>query len=69
MKSFEFVATVDGDNKLTVPSDVAHELRQRPVRVVLALVSEDEEERAWVRHSAAQYQRWDTEGDEAYDRL
>jgi hypothetical protein len=69
MTTLEFWTRVNPDDTLTVPPDVAAQVRrERPVRVIL-LVPESEEDEQWARSTADQFLKGYAEGDSIYDEL
>ena len=69
MKTLEFRASLNPDRTLTVPPELAAQLRpEQPVRVIL-LVSDADEDGAWARLTAEQFLTGYADGDAIYDEL
>jgi hypothetical protein len=70
MKTLEFEATLNPDDSLTVPAEVAAQLKQaQPLRVILVVPEPGDDEREWSRLTAEQFLAGYDEGDAIYDEL
>ena len=70
MKTLEFEATMNPDDSLTVPAEVAAQIQMaQPLRVILVVPEPDDDEREWARLSAEQFLAGYDEGDAIYDEL
>jgi hypothetical protein len=70
MKTLEFEATLNPDDSLTVPAEVAAQLQKaQPLRVILVVPEPHEDEREWARLTAEQFLGGYDEGDAIYDEL
>jgi hypothetical protein len=69
MRTLEFRASLNPDHTLTVPTELAAQLRpEQSVRVIL-LVPEVGEDQEWARLTAEQFVRGYADGDAIYDEL
>ncbi len=69
MKTLEFEAAVNPDSTVTLPPEIAAQVRgDQPVRVIL-VVSEDAEEMDWKHAAAEQFLNGYDAGDAIYDQL
>jgi hypothetical protein len=69
VRTLEFRASLNPDHTLTVPTELAAQLRpEQPVRVIL-LVPEVGEDQEWARLTAEQFVRGYADGDAIYDEL
>ncbi|MGI8981238.1 MAG: hypothetical protein ACR2FY_18585 [Pirellulaceae bacterium] len=70
MKTLEFEATIAHDRTLTVPSLIAAQIAENtPVRIVLFVPDEQEEQVAWSRTTASEFLKGYAESDSIYDHL
>jgi len=70
MKTLEFEASLNPDDSLTVPAEVAAQLKQaQPLRVIVVVPEPDDDEREWSRLTAEQFLAGYDEGDAIYDEL
>ena len=69
MKALEFQACLNPDDTLTVPAELAAQIRdERPVRVIV-LIPDSAEDADWARLTAEQFLKGYAEGDAAYDKI
>lgn len=70
MKTLEFQATINRDRTLTVPSTIADQISENtPVRIVLFVPEEQEEQETWNHISASEFLKGYAESDSIYDNL
>lgn len=70
MKTFEFEAPVSASGTLTVPADVASQVpTDRPVRVLLVVEDDRDEELEWIRMGMENFFKEDDPGDALYNDL
>ncbi len=69
MKTLEFRASINQDQTLTIPPEVAAQIEgERPIRVIL-LITDSGEDEAWLRLSADQFLKGYADSDAIYDEL
>jgi hypothetical protein len=68
MRAFEFQGTVNQDATLLVPPEIAAQIQQQPVRVIVLLPDSDEE-KVWAQVTAEQFFKGYAESDAIYDQV
>ncbi len=69
MKALEFRASVNPDNTLTVPSEIAAQVPPGLAVRVLMLLPEAEDNKEWAELTAEQFLQGYSESDRIYDPL
>lgn len=70
MKAFEFQAMLNAENALPVPQAVVEQLQgQPPLRVIVLVADENDEDREWARLTSEQFLKGYDDADAIYDNL
>lgn len=69
MKAVEFQSTLNADQTLTVPSDIADAIPQGQALRVLILMADNDADRAWEQVAALDFAAGYAESDAIYDQL